>query len=182
MIILYPKAIKKSKKVSILENDRRGFVTLSDHCTVLLTGYLSRCWFNVQNTQWSLVTVQNDESQTVFLSSLGTWRSNPSITTDKQVLRFGHNSDHSIKWLEPLVPLRHPWLVKIWKKLWAFLHDHRSRHIHIETPGYYRQHATLKEARNMMSFIRAYLVDLKKSCFDCLYGNGWLRLKLPSIF
>ena len=36
MIFLYPKAIKKSKKVSILENDRRGFVTLSDHCAVPL--------------------------------------------------------------------------------------------------------------------------------------------------
>ena len=35
MIFLHPKAIKKSKKVSILENDRRDFVTLSDHCALL---------------------------------------------------------------------------------------------------------------------------------------------------
>ena len=34
MIFLYPKVFKKSKKVSILENGRKGFVTLSDHCVV----------------------------------------------------------------------------------------------------------------------------------------------------
>ena len=42
MIFLHPKALKKSKKVSILENDRRGFVTLSDHCAgIFLTLMLS---------------------------------------------------------------------------------------------------------------------------------------------
>ena len=35
MTFLYPKAFKKCKKVSILENGRRGFVTLSDHCAVV---------------------------------------------------------------------------------------------------------------------------------------------------
>ena len=34
MIFLHPKAFKKSNKVSKLENDRRGFVTLSDHCAL----------------------------------------------------------------------------------------------------------------------------------------------------
>ena len=36
MTFLYPKAFKKSKKVSILEKVRRGFVTLSDHCAVYI--------------------------------------------------------------------------------------------------------------------------------------------------
>ena len=35
MIFLYPKALKKLKKVSILENNRRGFVALSDHCALV---------------------------------------------------------------------------------------------------------------------------------------------------
>ena len=34
MVLLYPKAFKKSQKDSILEDDRRGFVTLSDHCAL----------------------------------------------------------------------------------------------------------------------------------------------------
>ena len=35
MVILYPKGLKNSKKDSILENDQKGFVNLSDHCALL---------------------------------------------------------------------------------------------------------------------------------------------------
>ena len=48
MIFLYPKAFKKSKTVSILENDRKGFVTLSDHCAMVHYSFVFYIFYKIK--------------------------------------------------------------------------------------------------------------------------------------